>query len=361
MDSFFRKFKKPVHTKPWDYARSDLWQSCMALGSGVAILTLGLPVAAVVSPVVAGLVIHGAALLGPWGVFAAMHLAPVLKPMALAASVMGAATSTLRAGLYFDFYARRRNEDGQGNAFTRVFTRLWAKTPLILLTRMKIEQDRRDETLRRHFGVLDRRVNEAADDGKREAYRRDNKAYARILKTIYPNNDLLPSAAGALTAIGSANSALATIAEGLSWLALPVKIVMAGAGAVYSLVHLSMFTAKKSAGAVNTPWFDKIDAAIRKTSLQRLVRMVLGRQMRRIDALDITPELTRDLVSLSIDETLQSLAKHSNFPCRGMLKTLFDTAAARDIPKAEAQPACVTAGNSTLPPCKTGRQLQPTG
>ncbi|MCD8520165.1 MAG: hypothetical protein LRY57_02500 [Alphaproteobacteria bacterium] len=234
-------------------------------------------------------------------------------------------TGTVRAGVYYDFYSRRSNADNQGTPTTQKYEKYWSKTPLRHLSLWKIENDRRDETLRALFKKLDERINAADDDGKKDARKKDNKAYTRILDALNPNHHLMPAASGGLIVVSWGRSLLRSFHDGtLSLWQMAAMVPSMLAAIAFTFVHLGTYAVKKQANGTSNPLFDNINNQLEKTPLNYLTAWKLRRQLKKIDALDVSDELVQDMCDLALDSNFEVLIQKSRYTPNGLLVRIFN-------------------------------------
>ncbi len=323
MFGWFRRKDRPFATKPVDHSATDRTRVITTMITG------GLATMAMI------------------------NMVPVIGVAAYVAAAGAGLTALLRAGVYTDFYCRRRNEDGKGTPLTNAFQRQWSRTPLRHLSIWKIENDRRDETLRALFNTLDTRINDAPDDTARDLRRKDQATYKRVVDIVNPNGNLVAAAIGGLMIVGWGRAQAQTIMRNGLAVMTPLMMVSSVIGLAASLafatMHLAVYSQKKAAAGAPNPLFEAAHTRIHRTPVRYMTGWHLRRQMKKMDKLAASDELLSDMRGLAIDSTLQSLSTQSGYATRdgGMLGRLFNAAAA---PAAGTPEQVMAAARPPAPP-----------
>lgn len=227
---------------------------------------------------------------------------------------IGGVAGFLRGAMHFDFYARRKVEDGSTNKFLKAFLQVSSKTPVKILSRWKIENDRYEDSLREHFKTIAKRIENEPDESKKKIYEKDHDSFQAIINITSPNKHLISAAvAGAVMASGFRNINMSIERIGAEY-AIPLRILTLTIGTALAASQICMYAVKKgvmSATHSSAELFKKIDAKIKRTPIEYATRFFLGRNVKTLDKLAVSDALCHDIVQSNLDTPIRTIVERS--------------------------------------------------
>lgn len=242
------------------------------------------------------------------------EFAKIFGRISIIGGYIGGVAGLLRCAMHFDFYARRKVEDGSTNKFLKTFLQVSSKTPVKILSGWKIENDRYEDSLREHFKTIAKRIENEPDESKKKIYEKDHDSYQAIINITSPNKHLISAAvAGVVMASGFRNINMSIERIGVEY-AIPLRILTLTIGTALAASQLCMYAVKKGAMAAthsSAELFEKIDAKIKRTPIEYATRFFLGRNVQALDKLAVSDSLCQDIVNSNLDKPIRTIVERS--------------------------------------------------